>query len=194
MLSGRELALGIVGAWRLVRADRTALLCFDRTPRGFWRSFWVALILAPVSALLVAIHLADLKIVDVSARIVLLQMGFVALNWLAMPALLSEIAQRTGRVPQFMAYVIANNYAQILGTGFWLAALVLAVSVPAAIGSVLLYGALGGLLFYQYRIARVAFELRPLFAAALVIAEFALQQFLLAINDGLLQAFVPAGV
>jgi len=193
MLSGRELALGIVGAWRLVRADRTALLCFDRTPRGFWRSFWVALILAPVSALLVAIHLADLKIVDVSARIVLLQMGFVALNWLAMPALLSEIAQRTGRVPQFMAYVIANNYAQILGTGFWLAALVLAVSVPAAIGSVLLYGALGGLLFYQYRIARVAFELRPLFAAALVIAEFALQQFLLAINDGLLQAFVPAG-
>lgn len=193
MLSGRELALGIVGAWRLVRADRTALLCFDRSPRGFWRSFWVAPLLAPVSALLVAIHLDNLKIVDVSLRVILLQAGFVVLNWLAMPALLSEIAQRTGRVPQFMAYVIASNYAQILAIGFWLAALVLAATMPGGPGEILLYGTFGCLLFYQYRIARVAFELRPLLAAALVVAEFLLQQFLLAINESLLQAFIPAG-
>ncbi len=170
MLSRRELALGVVGAWRLVRADRTALLCLDRTPRGFWRSFWVALIVAPAQALLVAINLSAVPIDAVTLHTILLTVVFYALDWLLLPAILSEIASRGGRMPQFVAYVVANNYAQILLSGFWLGIAAIGLMVSQDTGIVIGLLGIGLQGVYQYRLARIAFDLPPPPAAALAMA------------------------
>jgi hypothetical protein len=193
MLSGRELALGIVGAWRLVRADRTALLCFDRSPRGFWRSFWVMLLLAPAQALTVAINMADLKIDPIPGHVMFLEAGIYILDWLLLPAILSEFALRRGRVAQFMAFTIANNYAQFLLYALWLAAIALSSMVSQGGAAVLQLGALSFTLFYQYRIARIAFDMdRPL-AALLVLLALGLSLLLQSINTVLLAPYIPAG-
>ena len=41
MISGRELAFGLMGAWRLIRNDASGLQYFDRSVSGALRSFWV---------------------------------------------------------------------------------------------------------------------------------------------------------
>jgi hypothetical protein len=193
MVSGRELALGIIGAWRLARADRTGLLCFDRTPRGFWRSFWVVLILAPAQAVLVAINLAELKIEPASGHVWLLETGFYILDALLLPAVLSELALRRGRIPQVVAFTVAYNYAQILIIGLWFAAIGLGSMLPQEAAFVVQLLTLGVLLFYEYRIARIAFDLAPLPATGVVVLSLALSLALQSINTGLLQAYIPAG-
>jgi hypothetical protein len=192
MLTGRELALGIVGAWRLVRADRTAMLCFDRSPRGFWRSFWMILLLAPAQAVLVGISLTDLKIDPVPGHVMLLEAGVYILDWLLLPAVLSEFALRRGRTAQFMSFTIANNYAQVLLAGLWLMALAIGNMLPDGPSMVVQLATLGLSLFYQYRIARVAFDADRLLAALVVLLSLGLSLILQSVNSSLLQAFVPA--
>ncbi|MEO8557709.1 MAG: hypothetical protein ABI439_01515 [Rhodospirillales bacterium] len=193
MLSGRELALGIVGAWRLVRADRSAMLCFDLSPRGFWRSFWLILLLAPLQALLVAINLTELGIDPIPAQAVLLEAGIYVLDWLLLPAVLSEIALRRGRIPQFASFTIAYNYAQVLLGALWLTVIALSSLLSPGGAAFLQLGALGLSLFYQYRIARIAFELERPLAAMVVLLSLALSLTLQYVNASLLQPFIPGG-
>jgi hypothetical protein len=193
VLSGRELALGVTGAWRLLRGDRTALLCFDRTPRGFWRSFWLIVLLAPLQALLIAINLANLHIDPVPSGAVLLEAGIYVLDWLLLPAVLSEFALRRGKVPQFIAFTIANNYAQILLAALWLGVIGIGSLMGDTAATLLQLLALGLSLFYQYRIARVAFDLDRLLAALVVLLSLSLSLLLQSLNNTLLQAFLPPG-
>lgn len=193
MLSGRELALGLVGAWRLARADRTALLCFDRTPAGFWRSFWVYALLAPPQALLTAIQFDQLKISPVPFELILLQIGFYVLDAVLLPAVLSEIALRTARVPQFIAFIIAYNYAQILVTALWLAVLGMARLAGDSSLALLLMATFAVVVFFQYRIARIAFDLTPLYAMLVSLLALGLGLALQLIENGLLQPYCPPG-
>jgi len=193
MLSGRELALGVVGAWRLARGDRTGLLCFDRTPRGFWRSFWLIALLAPLQALLTAIRLHDLNIDPVPARVVLLEAGIYVVDWLLLPAVLSEFALRRGKVPQFMAFTIANNYAQVLLAGLWLGAIGLGGMMGESGATLLQLMALGLSLFCEYRIARLAFDLDRALAALVVLLWLALSVVVQSLDSTLLLPFIPPG-
>ena len=47
MISGREVAIGIYGAWRLLHFDRAAVQYFDSTIDSFWKSFYAALVVLP---------------------------------------------------------------------------------------------------------------------------------------------------
>ena len=47
MIGVSDLAAGLRGALRLARFDARGLEQFDNTPRGFWRSFVVALLILP---------------------------------------------------------------------------------------------------------------------------------------------------
>jgi hypothetical protein len=193
MLSGRELALGLIGAWRLARADRTALLCFDRSPRGFWRSFWVYALLAPPQALLTAIQFDQLNISPVPFELILLQIGIYVLDALLLPAVLSEIALRTRRVPQFMAFTIAYNYAQILVTALWLAVVGLVNLAGDGSLALLVMATFALLVFFQYRIARIAFDLTPLYAMLVSLLALGLGLALQMIENGLLQPYIAPG-
>ncbi|MDX2142565.1 MAG: hypothetical protein SFV19_04360 [Rhodospirillaceae bacterium] len=55
----REIVYGVFGAWRLARLDRSAMVHFDRTVEGFWKSFFAAAIVAPAYLILVATDLAE---------------------------------------------------------------------------------------------------------------------------------------
>src|ERR1700704_629737 len=59
MLSLAEISHATYGAWRLALFDAGGMRYFDRSLEGFWRSFRVALLLAPGAILLAWLDLAD---------------------------------------------------------------------------------------------------------------------------------------
>ena len=58
MLNLAEIVRSVYGAWRLAHLDPAGMTYFDRTEEGFWRSFRVAILVAPAYALLIALDYA----------------------------------------------------------------------------------------------------------------------------------------
>ena len=56
MLSAREAAASLYGAYRLARQDAGGLDYFDTSLEGFWRSFYAAAFIAQPFALLLALR------------------------------------------------------------------------------------------------------------------------------------------
>src|SRR5262245_7482637 len=62
MLTLAEIGPAIFGTWRLAHFDPDGLRYFDRSIRGFWRSFRVAVLVAPLwfaPIALAPVHLSD---------------------------------------------------------------------------------------------------------------------------------------
>ena len=57
MPSLAEVARAIYGAWRLMLFDADGMTFFDLSTGGFWRSFFAAVVVAPLYAVLVVIDL-----------------------------------------------------------------------------------------------------------------------------------------
>ena len=58
MLSLAEIGPALYGAWRLAHFDPDGMRYFDRSIAGFWRSFRVALLGAPLWIIILAVNLA----------------------------------------------------------------------------------------------------------------------------------------
>lgn len=158
MISLLELRYGLIGAWRLLLRDPDALRYFDTSPAGFWRSFNLAILLAPGQAILVSLHLGDLG-APLDLRTILLEAGFYAIDWLLFPLLMVDIAARLQRSHRYRAYIVAGNYANAIGMLAWLAALALATVLPVAWGQALQLAVFILLVVYSVRIAAVALDL-----------------------------------
>ena len=89
MLSVRELATSLYGAYRLARFDPSGLRFFDASPAGAGRSFYAAAIVAPLYGLMLAVASPER---DVSY----LRFGFIegtayVLSWVAYQSLLNGL-------------------------------------------------------------------------------------------------------
>jgi hypothetical protein len=188
VISGRELAFGLLGAWRLVRNDASGLQYFDRTPQGALRSFWVMLLVAPAYAILVMLALNRGGVFEIGLRQILLAGGIYIVGWLLFPVILLRLAPRLGREREVPGYIAANNWTQILITALslFLSAVATAVSNPIAELFNLALLALVGLM--QYRLLRHTMALTPPQCGLLVFAYLSLD---LALSLLLLSSLVP---
>ena len=59
MPSLQEITASIYGAWRLALLDRSGMNWFNHSIEGFWRSFFVALLIAPLAGLMVGFQLIN---------------------------------------------------------------------------------------------------------------------------------------
>ncbi len=113
MLSRTEIAHGVSGAWRLMWGDGGGLYMLDRTREGFWRSFRVALLIAPlqVFCLLIAYQRTDTVASD--SLVILTEALSYIIEWTAFPVVLLEIARRAGWTPRYIGAVVAMNWANV---------------------------------------------------------------------------------
>ena len=51
-----NMATSLYGAYRLARADKSGLNYFDASIDGFWRSFFAAVVIAPLFALFLIVR------------------------------------------------------------------------------------------------------------------------------------------
>ena len=116
MPSYRDIVYGIYGALRLARLDPGAMSYFERTPAGFWKSFFAAVIVAPGFALIVAYELGQVEIeLEAGAlRMFLVETLAYVLGWAAFPVIVHQICEATGRRDAYIGYIVAFNWSKVI--------------------------------------------------------------------------------
>ncbi len=172
MITLREIAYSIFGAWRLARFDPGGMQHFDTSIEGFWRSFFAAAIVAPAYIVLIAMQGAPGAEGNDWFRYPLVETISYAVRWTAWPLVMFYVCKPIQREPRYTAYIVAYNWAQVIGTGFFMLVVVLANGLlpPGSIGTAIFVTTMV-LLVYQWFVARTALEIGGGLAAGLVVLD-----------------------
>ncbi len=171
MLSLAEIGPAVYGAWRLAHFDANGMRYFDRSIEGFWRSFRVALLAAPFSALLIAIQLSGMHVAGGWFRIVTGETIVYVISWVAFPLAIYYLAEVIDRRAQYVGFIVAYNWSALIQLGLFVPVSILAYSgiLPSGLAGPVTIGAQIALLVYEWFIVRTALGLAG-FAAAGVVA------------------------
>jgi hypothetical protein len=149
VLSAAEITRGVQGALGFLRRDPAALLSFDNTMEACLRSFRLMAVTAPFYVVYSLIRYANLTVtIDTGELIAIETMSYV-INWLLYPVIFYEVARRRGWLDRYPRYIAALNWTNLPGIVIAIAAIVIKLIVPSAIGGILEI-ALQALFFYWF--------------------------------------------
>jgi hypothetical protein len=167
----REAAHGLYGAWRLALFDRGGLANFGNTAEACRRSFHVAVLAAPLYAIMEWIRLGPSDVASGTFRIVLIEAIAYAAGWAAFPLVLFSVTRLLNRADRYFRYIAAYNWAQFLQTGVMFAVGLIAYlgGLPrSATGGLSLFVTLA-ILAYEWFIARTALDIPGAAAVGVVL-------------------------
>ena len=117
MIGRDEIVRSLTGSWRLFLGKPDALRAFDTSTEGFWRSFQTIVLVVPIY-LVAALGDRAASFGDVIADGTVSATTFwatealtLALDWVALPALLAVVAGVIGIKREYSAYVVVRNWA-----------------------------------------------------------------------------------
>ena len=177
--SRAEIARSLTGAWRLLLLDPGAMRLFDISIGGFRRSFFAALLVAPLYVLR---GLLDPVVIEAEAAGVGHGLGQVlayVLAWAAFPVAMIFIARLLDLRGAYLGFIVALNWARVLEAVL----LVMVSGAAAAAGApsdFLTLTAIGAVLAYQWVVTRTALATTGPIAAALVIIDTLLESLIVA--------------
>lgn len=176
MPNGNEMTKALKGLVALLRRQPDAFTYFDASPRGFWHSLRIAIVLFPLWLLVLADQLPHMSIADPVRYCAFQAVGY-AISWLAYPLAMVMISDYLGRWPRYYTYMVAYNWFQIIQMLAWLPLLVL-VDLGASRGlvAILWLATHAFLLAYGWLIVRRGLEVDAGAATALVIIDLLLGQ------------------
>jgi len=172
-----ETLLALAGLWRFAREGAPALRWFDRSLGGFWRSFGVMIILAPLQVLLVGLQVNAVP-VDATGwvRLVVVEASAYIIQWIALPVILYEVAARLQRLPPYLDFVIVYNWTgvpvQVLSVALALLASSKLIDDTAVLVLALIVNI--GTLAFEWYTARQTLKFSGLACAALVAVDFSI--------------------
>lgn len=176
MLPFVEIGYAVRGLWRLLQFDPSGLEYFDRSIAGFWRSFRVALLVAPFYALLIPYKLEMIRPTVGWQQIILVQILTYVVAWFLYPAVAYELCRWMRRDAEYPGYIVIYNWsATILVTAdvlvwFPTFAGIAAPDTSAALGA-LIYHAF---YIYLWFLTRAALKTDSLSAIGLVFVDYVL--------------------
>ncbi len=176
MISAREVAFALSGAVRLARMDPGGLGHFDTSIAGFWRSFYAAAVVAPAYVLLTAFDAALRPVGAGPARWVLVEATAYVIEWTAYPLAMAYISRWLASSDNYIRYIVAHNWANVLGIAVLLPVAAITVLNPALSG--LLFLAMIAVLVYQWYVARTALRITGGEAVVLMVFKFVLSFFI----------------
>ena len=147
-----ETLLALAGLWRFAREGAPALRWFDRSMEGFWRSFGVAVIVAPLQVALIATHTAAPADGAGWLGLITTEASSYVILWVAFPLALYHIVARPGRLSPYVDFVVIYNWINLPWT-----AIGLAIALLASIG--LIGDTAGQILMAVFYLAVLSFEL-----------------------------------
>jgi hypothetical protein len=183
VLSAAEITRGVQGALGFLRRDPAALLSFDNTMEACLRSFRLMAVTAPFYVVYSLIRYANLSVtIDTGELIAIETMSYV-INWLLYPVIFYEVARRRGWLERYPRYIAALNWTNLPGIVIAIAAIVIKMMAPTAIGGILEI-ALQALFFYWFLvITRLALGTDWAMAVVLLAMNWIPSFFLLIIVD-----------
>lgn len=170
MLSTREVACGLFGAWRMARFDRSALQYFDDTPAGAARSFWVAAFVLPAYAILLLIQLWDVLAETTAIRFLTVEAIAYVISWTATPLVVWYIAGMLDRQERYFAWLSAYNWSNTIQIAVYLPAVLLAATglLGEGLGETLVMLVTLAVFVYLWFIARTALDISGPASAGIV--------------------------
>ena len=188
MLSAREAAYSLYGAYRLARLDAGGMAYFDASLEGFWRSFYAAAFVAPFFALLLALRYADGMVAASPLRYAAIEAIVYVIAWLAFPVAMLTVVRMLGREKRLIGFIVAYNWAAVLQNALYLPIPmmgmtgVLTVNAANGLGMLALLLILG----YTWFITKTALEVSATVAAGIVALDLGLSIFITSVADGML--------
>jgi hypothetical protein len=173
----RSLSYGVYGAYRLARLDRTAMLWFDRSIDGLYRSFWAAAVAYPGFLILLMLRVEPAQWQQSGLwRILAVETIGYVIAWTAYPLVILPFCSWLGRSAQAVDFIIAYNWSQVLQTALFLAVAGLSGDglLPASLVSLLWTLAAVAVLAYEWFIARIALDAGGVAATAVVLIDLVL--------------------
>ncbi len=119
MIGPAEIQRSLAGAWKLFLGRPEGMRDFDTSMSGFWRSFQAILLVAPVYAVASQADWAALTAAfpddtfDPGA-FWFLKASTLALDWVALPAILALLAGFLRIRDRYVAFVVARNWATVI--------------------------------------------------------------------------------
>ena len=174
-MPGREeIVRSLFGAWWLAQMDPRGIGLFNLTIEGFWRSFFAAVLVAPMYA---AITLHDLlqhpDLLDPGWAL-LVKMIAYALAWIAFPVAAAVLTRLLDLHRHYAVLIIAGNWAAVLQATALLVVLVIGLALPDLLAQLLLLAVTIAILFYQWFVTRTALRTTGGIALALVLVDLLL--------------------
>ena len=180
MLSAREAATSLYGAYRLARFDTRGMTYFETSLGGFWRSFYAAVIVAPMFAVLLVMRYAAGGVAVGGVRFAAVEAIAYVIAWVAFPLVMVTLARRLDREERYLGYIVAYNWASVLQNGLYLPLVMLGVAgvIPVETAGPLSLITLSLILVYGWFIAKVALDVGAGTAVALVALDLVLSVFI----------------
>lgn len=186
MVSLREIVTSLYGAYRLARFDAKGMDFFDASAGGFWRSFWAAVLVAPVYLFLLMVrYSSESGEVSLSHFLTVEAMAYV-IAWLAFPVVMASLARTLDREAFFIRYIVAYNWAAVLQNALYLPIAILASAGVLAdnVANMLGLMALSVVVIYTWFVTRTALEVAAGTAAGIVGLDFLLSILINAVAEG----------
>ena len=171
-----ETTNALIGIFRLARLDAGGIECFRNTPGAFWRSFKVALIIAPFYAGLLGMRYAKGEVSTPPLRFIAVETIAYTIAWLAFPVIVEPICRTMGRSDKYLRFIIAYNWAGLLQNMLYLPLAMLSVTavLPPDSGGVFGLIILLVIMAFTWFIAKTALQIAASRAAAIVAIDFAI--------------------
>ncbi|HLF58371.1 MAG TPA: hypothetical protein VI732_01950 [Alphaproteobacteria bacterium] len=192
MIGARELTSSIYGAFRLAALHGDGMEFFNRTPEGFWRSFFAAALVAPGY---IAISLLDpdpaafTSVHDAAVN----GLAYV-IGWVAFPIAVVPLVRMLDRGDRYIGYIVAYNWAAVPQMLLFAAAGIASRAMSLGPGGVEFLGimAVVAVIFYYWFIARTALGVDGFAAAGVVVLDLALTMIISAVTGALTGAPIGA--
>ena len=166
----------LIGIFRLARLDPTGIDYFRNTPGAFWRSFRVALIIAPFYAGLLAMRYAMGEVSTPLLRFIIIQIIAYSIAWLAFPVIVEPICRGMERSGKFLQFIIVYNWTGLLKNILYIPLAMLSVTalLPQGRGGDFGLSILLVIMAFNWFIAKTALQIGAIdFAISLLINGYA---------------------
>lgn len=183
MITSTEIRAALDGSWMLLRNQPQGMAYFDQSLQGFWRSFGVLFLIAPIFAisafaerkLLIAERVADGGAFPDSAYWTA-QFLSLGIDWIMLPIVLALLAGPIGISRHYVPYVVVRNWTSILASMpyFLTALLYLAGIISPGVMVLLSLTSLIIVLWYRFLIARIALQASISLAIGIVVLDILL--------------------
>lgn len=170
MIAMAEIAAGVYGAWLLARRNAAGLNFFDLSERGFFRSFWAAVVVLPAFLVLEILE-GSFSGPNGALRPLLVQGIAYVIGWTAFPVVMVHIAEAMGRRQNYIRYIVAYNWSAVIQMMVFLPVALLGFAFPGAGTAMAGLAVFVLILIYQAYVAHKALDVSPAMAAGVVLAD-----------------------
>jgi uncharacterized membrane protein len=174
MLSLAEIGPALYGAWRLAHFDPDGMRYFDRSIAGFWRSFRVAVLVAPLWIIVLAVNFPQIHGEADWLRIVTAETIGYVIAWVAYPLAAFFLTRFVDRQQDYLGFIVALNWASVIQLAVQTPAHVIDSTslLPGGTGIFLVWATELAALIYEWYITRTALRLSGFGAFGFVVLDY----------------------